>query len=94
MEEPIYFESEKERLAYLRGKNKKVDVVPIEDKKPKKRKWKRMSNKTFKLQNCFEMNQEVVYPQKIKDICLGCVQLSKSTRIMMWKTLTARLCDI
>lgn len=35
MEEPIYFESEKERLAYLRGKNKKVDVVPIEDKKPK-----------------------------------------------------------
>jgi hypothetical protein len=35
MEEPIYFESEKERLAYLRGKNKKVDVVPIEDKKAK-----------------------------------------------------------
>lgn len=25
-----------------------------------------MSNKTFKLQNCFEMNQEVVYPQKNK----------------------------
>ena len=41
MEEPIYFESEKERLAYLRGKNKKVDVVPIEDKKPKEKKLKK-----------------------------------------------------